>query len=198
MKHKITYVDVETRMLSDDVEGNWDNVEAFGVSCAVAFSTMFQKDDFPLYGVYGQESIHDMSKTVLENSNLVVGYNLFHFDYRVLQPHTKICLNHLPTFDMLPRICDIIGKRVSLNNVASNTLGVGKSGEGIKAPYLFREGKIEELVTYCIQDVNITRRVFLHACTQGYLLCYNRDEKQRMKIDTSHWPSLIKKIISKK
>ena len=61
---------------------------------------------------------------------------------------------------MLDHIYRRLGYRVSLDNLATTTLGVSKSADGLQAVRWFREGRIQEVLEYCQQDVEVTRRLY--------------------------------------
>ncbi|GAI19560.1 unnamed protein product, partial [marine sediment metagenome] len=58
---------------------------------------------------------------------------------------------------------------VSLDSVAQATLGTKKSGSGLEAVRLFREGKIEALKRYCLDDVRITKELYEYGQKHGEL-----------------------------
>lgn len=64
-------------------------------------------------------------------------------------------LNH---FDILS---DITDKKVSLNNLARIYRFELKSGNGINAIKLFEEMKLNELMDYCMDDVELTEKIYL-------------------------------------
>jgi len=58
----------------------------------------------------------------------------------------------------------------SLDEVAKRTLGEGKDGEAIMAPQLYENGMFATLFDYCLQDVALTRRLFLFAQEHGGII----------------------------
>jgi DEAD/DEAH box helicase domain-containing protein len=64
----------------------------------------------------------------------------------------------------------ILGFRPRLNDLAKATLGVSKSGSGLEAIRWFREGKIEQLKSYCLDDVKITKELYEFGKRHGHLL----------------------------
>jgi len=110
----------------------------------------------------------------LRELELVVGFNLKRFDYRVLQPYLDLPLDTLPTLDLLEEVQRILGHRLSLGHLAEATLGEGKSGDGLLALELYKNGRWEELESYCRRDVLLTKRLFEFGARQGYLLYHHR------------------------
>ena len=56
---------------------------------------------------------------------------------------------------------DITEKRISLQTMAQILGCTPKSGTGMNAIKLWKQGKLKELKEYCIQDVDTTEEVFL-------------------------------------
>lgn len=121
----------------------------------------------------------------LQASDLVVGFNLFGFDYPVLQKYTAVELSRLPTLDMMDVIYKQLGYRVGLDALASATLGAGKSADGLQAVRWWREGRIEEVCQYCEQDVDVTRRLYEFGKQNRYVQFYDR--QYRIKKVTVAW-----------
>ncbi len=90
-------------------------------------------------------TIWSASAQRLKKLDLVVGFNIKRFDYRVLQPYTKVKLAEVPTLDILEEVHTLLGHRLSLNHLAEKTLGEKKTGDGLLALELYAAGKWEEL-----------------------------------------------------
>lgn len=97
---------------------------------------------------------------LLEAADRIIGYNLFGFDYQVLNQYYAGDLMKFTTLDIMLEIEKKIGFRVKLDDVAHATLGVGKSGHGLQAIEFFRRGEIDKLRDYCLMDVKITKEVY--------------------------------------
>ena len=190
-KRHVVYIDTETIRISDNVEGDWDNIQSFGVSIAVLYLTKYDT-----FGVYHEDSLSDMIRNVLTEADVIVGFNLKKFDYQVLIPYSSINLYALPTFDIFEQVQEQVGSRVSLNNISSNTLGIAKNGESKNAPNLYWQGETTTLANYCIQDVEITRQIFRNGVHDKYIDYYDKDLRQTVRLDTTHWLDRLKKIIT--
>lgn len=97
---------------------------------------------------------------VLEGADRIIGYNLFGFDYQVLNTYYAGDLAKFPTLDILVEIEKKLGFRIKLDDVAHGSLGTGKSGNGLQAIEFFRRGEIDKLRDYCLQDVKVTKEVY--------------------------------------
>lgn len=97
---------------------------------------------------------------VFEKASYLIGYNINSFDLQVLQAYYPGDVTHFATLDILDDIKQKIGRRLALNDVASATLGVKKSGHGLMAIDYYKEGKWDELKKYCLDDTMITKQLF--------------------------------------
>ncbi len=178
-KNNFMVLDVETRRSAKDV-GGWDKAAQMGVSVAVLYDSV---DDS--FTAYTQDELANMFKR-LQQAELVIGFNIIRFDYTVLQPFADFDLKQLPTLDMLLHVQKRLSHRLSLDSIATATLNVGKSADGMQALVWWREGKIEEITKYCQQDVDITKQVYLYGRANGYLMYADKFGKvSRVDVDFS-------------
>jgi len=110
----------------------------------------------------------------LERSSRIIGYNLFGFDYPCMQTYYTGNIMNLPTVDILLEIEKRLGFRIKLDTVAQATLGMGKSGDGLQAVRFWKEGKIDELKDYCLQDVRVTRDIYEKALNEKQIQYFDR------------------------
>ncbi|HIJ77358.1 MAG TPA: DEAD/DEAH box helicase [Deltaproteobacteria bacterium] len=173
---RIGFFDLETRKLAQEV-GGWQNTHLMRVSVAVLHEV--PADTFKVYREHEiQQLIED-----LKGLDLIVGFNISRFDYRVLRAYTPFDLERLPTFDILGEIQKSLGFRLSLGHLAEKTLGRPKGGDGLQAVRWFRQGEWENLITYCTEDVIITRDLFYHGLEKGYLV-YSDKSSRLLRIGT--------------
>jgi DEAD/DEAH box helicase domain-containing protein len=117
----------------------------------------------------------------MERSSRIIGYNLFGFDYPCMQTYYTGDIMKFPTIDIMVEIEKRIGHRVKLDDVAHATLGVGKSGHGLQAVEFWKNGEIDKLRDYCLQDVRVTKDVYEKALTENKVYYFNRlGEKQEV------------------
>lgn len=101
----------------------------------------------------------------LERADRIVGYNIIGFDLPCLQSYYTGELLKLPSLDIMYEIANRLGFRIKLDDVAHATLGVGKTGHGLQAVEFWKNGELDKLRDYCLQDVKITRDVYEYALT---------------------------------
>ena len=119
----------------------------------------------------------------LEKADLVVGFNIRKFDYSVLSAYTnKNLKKELPTFDILEDVYKRLGFRLGLDHLAHETIGTGKSADGLMAVEWFRNREMKKLTDYCRQDVVATRDLFLYGVNNGHLIYRRKKEKQRVRL----------------
>jgi len=159
--------DLETKRSAAEV-GGWHRADRMGMSVAVVYDS--GSDEFL---AFTEPEVEQLIQC-LKRFDLVVGFNNRRFDNLVLSAYTDADLKLLPTLDILQAVRDRLGYRLSLDHLASQTLGVEKSGDGLKALEWFRRGEMEQLIDYCRQDVRITRDLYLYGRRHGYLLFRNK------------------------
>ena len=70
---------------------------------------------------------------------------------------------------------------MSLDRLAEHTLGVKKSANGLLALQWYKEGRIDEIISYCRQDVKITTDLYRFGRDNGYLI-YEDKENNKLRI----------------
>ncbi len=165
------FFDVETQDSFQEIGGHYP--ERLHISVVVTYNTADQ--------AFHRYSEADVAALVedLQTADLVVGFNLYGFDYPVVMRYTDVDLTKLPTVDMMAELQKRLGHRVSLDAVASATLGTGKSADGLQAVRWWKEGRIEEIFAYCEKDVEVTRRVYEFGKRNRYVQFYDRQYRLR-------------------
>ena len=114
------------------------------------------------YSIYEEQELPRLAP-LLQSADQVIGFNIKNFDFPVLQPYMNFDLSQLPAYDLLEEIETAIGHRIKLEAVAQGTIGSGKSGNGLEALLYFRNGRIDLLKKYCLDDVRVTKEVYDYA-----------------------------------
>jgi len=173
---RFAVVDVETRRSAAEV-GGWTRPDLMGVSIAVLYDS--GEDAFTDY----QEHEIPLLVERLKSFDLVVGFNILRFDYGVLAGVHPFAYASLPTLDMLAHVHERLGYRLKLDNLAQATLNVGKSADGLQALKWWAEGRLDEIATYCRQDVAVTRDLYLYGRENGHVLFSNKaGQKARLPV----------------
>lgn len=160
MKDHIVF-DLETQHEFSEVGGR-DYPHLLKVSVVCCYS--YLHDKFFTF----EEAEIPAFEAMLKNAGLVIGFNTKYFDYAVIQPYLKeVVIKTLPSCDLMEDVTNVLGHRLSLDSIAQATLGTQKSGHGLDAIRYFREGNMEKLKSYCLDDVRITRDVFEYGKQHG-------------------------------
>lgn len=180
-------LDIETQNLFSDVGGK-ENLKKLLVSVAGVYS---YADNAFL--TFSESEIPQFAK-LLEKTDLIIGFNINHFDLPVLQKYLSIDLNKIPTLDIMNEVVDVVGHRVSLDDLLTNTLNNKKSANGLLAVQYWREGRMDELKKYCLDDVRLTRDLYEHGLKNGEIKFTARDANlpyvKTLKINWSKYSNL--------
>lgn len=163
-------LDIETQRSAEEV-GGWHRAERMGVSCAVLYDS--KTDSFYEF-VEGQIPL---LMAHLKGMDMVVGFNIKRFDYRVLSAYTDTNFRQLMTLDILEQVKNQLGYRLSLDHLASVTLNTGKTADGLDALKWWKMGKMSKIIDYCRSDVAITRDLYRFGQKHHYLLFRNKAKK---------------------
>ncbi len=121
------------------------------------------------YKVYEEKELMELDKR-FQKADLLLGFNSAGFDLPVLSNYFFTQIDRFPHLDLMTEIEKSRGHRASLDSVAKPTLKAKKSGSGLDAIMYWKEGRMEELKKYCLEDVRITKEVFEYGCREGKIL----------------------------
>lgn len=171
-------LDIETQNTFDEVGGFFtDKLKVSLVGC------YFYETD-----TYESFLEADLPKLFarLEKSGRIIGYNTIGFDMPVLNNYYAGDLLQLPQLDLLALINKSLGYRIKLDDVAKATIGTEKSAHGLQAVAWWKEGNIEAIREYCLQDVKVTKEVYEFALKNGFILYDDkRGERHAVEINVA-------------
>ena len=170
--------DLETQRSSKQV-GGWD--KSYRMLVAVGVVCHLQEGRFE---TFFEDRTGDLIER-LDAADLVVGFNIKRFDYQVLEGYTGIDYNRkLPTLDLLEDVHRQAGFRISMNDLARETLGVEKSADGLQSLEWVKEGRLDLVEEYCRHDVEILRDLYLYGRRMGYVVYRDRQERTlKLRVD---------------
>lgn len=163
-------LDVETKKTFDEVGGYFP--DRLGIS----FVGVCVRHNFGEPGELQSYFEKDIPKLfpLLEQADVVIGFNIDGFDMPTFTSYYTGDISKIPTLDVMDRIKNSIGHRISLDAVAKETLGVGKSGDGLDAIKYYKNQQWDKLEQYCLQDVKVTRDVFDYGYKHGMVKFRNK------------------------
>lgn len=171
--------DLETQNIFSDVgSGDPSNLD---ISVACFYDSETDR--------YTALSVDELSEAwpIIEHADALVGYNSNHFDIPLLNKYYPGDLLQLKSIDILESIRESLGRRLRLDSVAQATVGAKKTADGLQAVRWWREGKVDEIKKYCIQDVKVTKKVFDYALEHGHVKFKDGSRKRDIPLDTSSW-----------
>ena len=124
---------------------------------------------------------------ILENIDLLVGYNSDHFDIPLLNKYYPGDLTRIRSLDIMKEIQRVVGRRLRLDAIADGTLGKKKSGDGAQSIKWWRAGEVEKVRQYCLKDVEITKKIYDYALKNGGIKYKDLGGSREVKLDTSKW-----------
>ncbi|HEV2851567.1 MAG TPA: DEAD/DEAH box helicase [Thermoanaerobaculia bacterium] len=168
--------DIETLRSASDV-GGWGYCHRMGV--AVGVVCHLEEGRFEVFPEPQVRALIDSLKA----ATLVIGYNIRRFDYKVLSGYTgEDYARTLPTLDLLEDVHSRLGFRVGMGHLAQETLGCGKSADGLQSLEWVRQGRLDLVEQYCRKDVEILRDLYLHGRREGFLFYRDRKRDLRFKL----------------
>ena len=164
--------------------GGWTDFENMGIS-VIGFYSNKQSLWFNGY-CYCLAPFHDFQRLVNSESK-IVGFNSKNFDDNLCKANG---INITTNYDLLEEIRIAAfgskhwedtpkGHSYSLGMIASAN-GAAKTGKGELAPQLWQEGKHQEVIDYCVNDVKLTVEL-LNLGLKGKLINPNNGEYLQLR-----------------
>lgn len=164
-------LDIETQNWFDDIGAN-DHTQ---LKISVIGCYFYQTDE---YRAFEEHEFPELWSR-LERADRLIGYNTVGFDYLVMNNYYSGDFATFPTLDIMLEIQNVLGRRLKLEAVAQATVGEGKSAYGGQAVEWWKEGKIQEIKEYCLQDVKVTKLVYEYGLRHGALAYADRNGERR-------------------
>ena len=159
-------LDIETQNTFQEA-GAWDHTL---LKISIVGCYFYETDE---YIAYTEEELPKLWQR-LEQSGRIIGYNTKGFDYPVMNNYYAGDFLTFPSLDILEVIANSLGFRVKLDDVAAATVGHGKTGHGLQAVEWWKQGEIEKIKQYCLDDVRVTKEVYEFGKTYGLVRYYDR------------------------
>lgn len=163
-------LDVETKKTFDEVGGYFP--DRLGISFVGVSIRDTTKGINEMVGFF--EGDLPQLFPILEKADVVIGFNIRDFDMQTFLPYYHADVTKIPVLDLMQRIKDSAGHRIGLDAVAQETLGVGKSGDGLDAIKYYKNQEWEKLKSYCLKDVEITRDLYDFGLSKGKVKFRNK------------------------
>ena len=193
MKLDTLVFDIETQNFFTDPEVGWDNYAALKISVVGVYS--YIEDRYYCY----EENEMDKLADLFNDARRIVGFSMNRYDIPVLNNYFQRLkgapkLWEMERVDLLEEIEMATGSRVSLDRLAGANLGLSKTHHSSEAGALYREGKIEELKEYCVNDVKLTKELYDLYRKQNFLMVPSKKSGEVIKVEFANLdiaPSLL-------
>lgn len=176
---KKIFFDIETRNDFAEVGSNEPKDLDLSVVCIYDSST-------DKYQSFLQEDLPKLWP-IFESADMLVSFNGDHFDIPILDKYYTGDLTKIKSLDLLKEVKKSLGRRIKLDLIAEATLGRNKSGHGLEAITWWREGKIDQIIKYCLEDVKITKEIYEYALANGELKYKDFGQTKSIRLNTSDW-----------
>lgn len=179
---RITF-DIETKNLFQDVGSN----DPADLDISVVCIHDSAKGDGP--EAYSSFLEADFPKLwpIIEQADSLVTWNGDHFDIPLLNKYYPGDLNNIKSVDLMKEVQKTLGRRLKLDTVGEATLGRNKSGHGLDAIEWWRNGEIDKIIKYCIDDVKLTKELYDYALANKKLRYRELGALKDVRVDTKDW-----------
>lgn len=166
--------DIETKNFFTDPGVGWNNFDALEISMLCVYS--YAKDR---YFSFNEHQLAEAAK-LFDSASVLVGFSSNSYDIPVLSAHfgriaaVKTNLLEKERLDILAEIEMAAGRRISLDKLSRANLGVGKERKGHEAITMYKNGEMDELEKYCLQDVKLTKELYDIYRIKGELIVPNQ------------------------
>lgn len=168
-------IDIETSNTFADVGGD-KNIKDLNASFVGVYSYNEKK-----YLSFFEQDFKELGK-LLQKTGLIIGFAINRFDIPVMEKYFDFSLRKIENLDILDEIERVFGRRVGLGILAEANLGAKKTGHGLQAIDMFKEGRMEDLKNYCLNDVKLTKDLYELIKKQKYILIPNKITGQNDKV----------------
>ena len=175
---KITF-DIETKNIFQDVGSN-DPID-LDISVVCIHDSLTDQ-----YTSYLEKDFKDLWQ-ILEQADMLISWNGDHFDIPSLNKYYPGDLTRIKSLDLMREIQKVLGRRLKLDSVGEATLNRNKSGHGLEAVEWWRNGEIDKIIKYCIEDVRLTKDLYDYAVKHKILKYKELGTLKEIKFDTSAW-----------
>ncbi len=168
-------LDIETKNFFEDVGGR-DNVGKIDISVAGVYS--YDEDRYIAFDEHEMDKLGEL----LKRTQLIITFAGERFDLPVLEKYFNFNIFSIGHFDILEEVEKNLGRRIGLGILAEANVGAGKTGHGGDAIEMYKQGEIQKLKDYCLQDVKITKDLYELIKKQGYLWIPERNTSRMTKL----------------
>ncbi|OGR25903.1 MAG: hypothetical protein A2139_14165 [Desulfobacca sp. RBG_16_60_12] len=165
----------------------WSDFKGMGISCICAYN---YNDD--RYRVFCRDNF-DEFQALVNAHDIIVGFNSLAFDNLLCAAH-GLTIPPDKSYDILVEVWRAAGlgpkfeypshAGFGLDAICKANFELNKTGHGSHAPVLWQQGKIGQVIDYCLQDVRLTHRL-LDWIDLGCPIRDPRNREKTLKVNTT-------------
>jgi DEAD/DEAH box helicase domain-containing protein len=166
------FFSLETKYLAQEV-GGWENKAKLGLALGVVYSPQIG------FRVYKEESIEELL-SILTRKNIVIGFNLKDFHFKVLEAYYKDW-ERIPIIDILEYAESKLSIRLPFAAFVEATLNKLPPLSGEEVVRLYRLGKEAEVEKNCCYKVKLLAELYEFA-QKNKCLYYKTKDNLKFKL----------------
>ncbi len=188
-------IDLETKNMSYDI-GGFGNTHMFQVSTVATWDgnngTVYVDEPVDSFAKSGHviKSIRELKYDLdghLQKGGLLLGHNIASFDLPILRDSLDIfCINkyldekkYIDTSRILNKEH---GERFQLSNLVKCTMNDSKLMDSADAPKLWKMGRYDEVVEYCMKDTQLVYDLWKYGQDNGLVKAFSVEQEQFVEL----------------
>ena len=189
-------LDIETKNMSHEI-GGVGNTHTFQVSTVATWDgntgTVYVDEPVDTFAKSGHivKSLSELKFDLdnhFENGGVILGHNIASFDLPILKNSMDIyCirkyLDEKRYIDTSRLLTADYGERFRLQNLGENTLKQDKLMDSADAPKLWKAGRFDEVVEYCLKDTQIVYDLWKYGRDNGIVKAFSIEKEEFLDLE---------------
>mgnify|MGYP003134866507 FL=1 len=189
-------LDIETKNMSHEI-GGFGNTHMFQVSTVATWDgntgTVYVDEPVDTFAKSGHivKSLSDLKYDLdehFEKGGVILGHNIVSFDLPILKNSMDIyCirkyLDDKRYIDTSRLLTADYGERFRLQNLGENTLKQDKLMDSADAPKLWKMGRYDEVVEYCLKDTQIVYDLWKYGQENGIVKAFSIEKEEFVELE---------------
>ncbi len=198
IKVSVLAIDIETKNMSYDI-GGFGNTHMFQVSTVATWDgntgTVYVDEPVESFAKSGHvvkplgELKYDLDNH-LQKDGLLLGHNIAGFDLPILRDSMDIfCITKYikdkKYIDTSKALLKGHGERYQLKNLVKCTMNDFKLMESADAPRLWKMGKFDEVVEYCMKDTQLVYDLWKYGQDNGFVKGFSIEKGEHKDLEVN-------------
>ncbi len=198
IKVSVLAIDLETKNMSYDI-GGFGNTHMFQVSTVATWDgsngTVYVDEPVESFAKSGHivKSLSELKYDLdnhLQKGGLLLGHNIASFDLPILRDSMDIyCitkyLKDKKYIDTSKALLKGHGERYQLKNLVKCTMNDFKLMESADAPRLWKMGKFDEVVEYCMKDTQLVYDLWKYGQDNGFVKGFSIENGEHKDLEVN-------------